>query len=139
MSAIEKRPSARQMRAPRWGRIFDPSVGTDVRQRCGALYTAFRTLNLIWRIGLRGRNKKVRAVPKLGIYIFRVFNYLYFFATGTRISPCYFQIGKRSCAPLARPQQFSCWPASVACVVVLSSRKPLKGLTVVPLRGGDRR
>src|ERR1017187_6386182 len=37
------------------------------------------------------------------------------------------------------PQQFSCWPASGACVVVLASRKPRKGLTVVPLRGGDRR
>src|ERR1017187_7226277 len=24
------------------------------------------------------------------------------------------------------PQQFSCWPASVACVVVLASRRPLK-------------
>jgi len=26
-----------------------------------ALYTALQTLNLIWRIGLRGRNKKVRS------------------------------------------------------------------------------
>src|ERR1035438_8136613 len=52
MSAIEKRPSARQMRAPRLGRKFDS--GTD------ALYTAFPTLDLIWRIGSRGRNKKVR-------------------------------------------------------------------------------
>src|ERR1035437_9255869 len=52
MSAIEIRPSARQMRAPRLGRMFDS--GTD------ALYTAFLTLDLIWRIGLQRRNKKMR-------------------------------------------------------------------------------
>ena len=46
------RPSARQMRAPRLGRQFDS--GAD------ALYTAFLTLFLIWRIALRSRNKKVR-------------------------------------------------------------------------------
>src|SRR5260370_15733043 len=38
---------------------------------------------------------------------------------------CYFQIGKRSCAPLARPQQFLSWPGYVACVVVLTSRRTL--------------
>src|ERR1035441_7353706 len=54
MSAIEIRPSARQMRAPRLGRLFDS--GTD------ALYTAFLTLDLIWRIGFRDRNKKVWCV-----------------------------------------------------------------------------
>jgi hypothetical protein len=32
-----------------------------------------------------------------------------------------------------------CWPGYVACLVVLASRKPRKGLTAVPLRGGDRR
>src|SRR5258708_34898744 len=31
---------------------------------------------------------------------------------------CYFQVGKRSCAPLARPQQFLSWPGYVACLVV---------------------
>src|ERR1022692_4925801 len=30
-------------------------------------------------------------------------------------------------------------PGYVACSVVLASRKPVKGYTVVPLRGGDRR
>src|ERR1039458_8604274 len=54
MSAIEIRPSARQMRAPRLGRLFDS--GTD------ALYTAFLTLDLICRIGFRDRNKKVWCV-----------------------------------------------------------------------------
>ena len=38
------------------GRQFDS--GTD------ALYTAFLTLVLIWRIGLQGRNKKVRGVER---------------------------------------------------------------------------
>jgi hypothetical protein len=55
------------------------------------------------------------------------------------VRPCYFQIGKRSCAPLARPQQFLSWPGYVAHLVVLTSRMPRKGITVVPLRGGDRR
>ena len=54
-----KRPSARQMRAPRLGRQFDS--GTD------ALYTAFLTLVLIWRIGLRGRNKKVQVWGNQGV------------------------------------------------------------------------
>src|ERR1035438_9091107 len=54
MSAIEKRPSARRIRAPRLGRLFDS--GTV------ALYTAFLTLDLIWRIGFRHRNKKVWSV-----------------------------------------------------------------------------
>ena len=39
----------------------------------------------------------------------------------------------------APPQQVSYRPVCVAVQVVLASRKPLKGPTVVPLRGGDRR
>ena len=45
----------------------------------------------------------------------------------------------KACAPLARPQQFLSWPGYVAHSVVLTFRKPCKGFTVVPLRGGDRR
>ena len=37
-----------------------------------------------------------------------------FFPAGSRSLACYFQIGKRSCAPLARPQQFLSWPGYVA-------------------------
>src|ERR1035437_9408618 len=58
--------------------------------------------------------------------------------------PCYFQIVERPRAPgcpLGRRgrNKFSYWPVCVACAVVLTFRRPLKGLTVVPLRGGDRR
>src|SRR5664279_2933978 len=64
-----------------------------------------------------------------------------------RCSPklrCYREIAKRPCAPgcpLGRRgrNKFSYWPVCVACAVVLTFRRPLKGLTVVPLRGGDRR
>ena len=35
--------------------------------------------------------------------------------------------------------KFSYWPVCVASVVVLTFRTPRKGITVVPLRGGDRR
>ena len=41
-------------------------------------------------------------------------NHLRFFAPESLARPCYFQIGKRSCAPLARPQQFLSWPGYVA-------------------------
>ena len=71
--------------------------------------------------------------------IFPLFSIISYFRPEYRLPPCYFQIGRRSCAPLARPQQFLSWPGYVACLVVLTSRTPRKGITVVPLRGGDRR
>ena len=83
--------------------------------------------------------KKPFSLRETKIFIFPVLNHLSFFTPNMRIPLCYFQIGKRSCAPLARPQQFLSWPGYVACSVVLTSRKPFKSFTVVPLRGGDRR
>src|ERR1039457_4930425 len=50
---------------------------------------------------------------------------------------CYLQIGKRSCAPLARPQQFLSWPGYVACSVVLASRTPLPALRWFPYRSEE--
>src|ERR1035437_6517731 len=50
------------MRAPRSGRKFDSGT---------ALYTAFRTLDLIWRIGLQCRNKKVWNVAGSGVMCWR--------------------------------------------------------------------
>src|ERR1035437_9853177 len=50
------------MRAPRSGRKFDSGT---------ALYTAFRTLDLIWRIGWKRRNKKVWNVAGSGVMCWR--------------------------------------------------------------------
>src|ERR1035437_381104 len=40
------------------------------------------------------------------------------------------------CAATAQPQQFSCWPTSVATEVVMNSRQPLKRLRVDQRRRG---
>jgi hypothetical protein len=96
---------------------------TDMARRIAALLLMGPALDAnyeaVKRENLPFREQKIICLYPL--------NHLTKFRPKMLVCPCYFQIGKGSRAPLARPQQFSCWPAaSVACQVVLTSRRPLE-------------
>jgi len=104
-----------QGRASHWG-LVQCAVSSISRLQHHTLPPAFSPAKL----------KKPFSVRKTKIDILLVLNNLRFSCPNMLVSPCYFQIGKRSCAPLARPQQFLSWPGYVAHSVVLTFRKPLE-------------